>query len=53
MVNNLDQEKTKLDSDVKQVFNDYLEDERKFHYNNIQTEIYDAFSRGLATKQSS
>lgn len=35
IVMNLDQEKSKLDSDVKQVFNDYLEDERKFHYNNI------------------
>ena len=31
----LDQEKEKLDSDVKTVFDDYREDERKFHYNNI------------------
>ena len=31
----LDQEKEKLDSDVKQVFNDYTEDERKYHQNNI------------------
>jgi len=35
IVMNLDQEKEKLDSDVKTVFDDYREDERKFHYNNI------------------
>ena len=50
MVNNLDQEKTKLYSDVKQVFNDYFEDERKFHYNNIQTEIYDAFLKRIGNE---
>ena len=40
---NLDQEKEKMESDVNTVFNDYREDERKYHQNNIQTEIYDAF----------
>ena len=32
-----------MESDVNTVFNDYREDERKYHQNNIQTEIYDAF----------
>ena len=35
IVMNLDQEKGKMDGDVKAVFTDYLEDERKYHYNNI------------------
>jgi len=35
IVMNLDQEKGKMESDVKGVFNDYREDERKYHYNNI------------------
>jgi intraflagellar transport protein 81 len=35
VVVSLDQEKEKLDKDVKQVFDDYKDDERKYHYNNI------------------
>ncbi len=37
IVMNLDQEKERTENDVKQVFTDYREDERKYHYNNIQT----------------
>lgn len=35
VVTNLDQEKERMDSDISTVFKDYVEDERKFHYNNI------------------
>ena len=50
IVMNLDAEMGKMDSDVKQVFNDYRDDERKYHYNNIQTEIYDAFLKRIANE---
>ena len=50
IVMNLDQEKGKLDQDVKDVFKDYMEDERKYHYNNIQTEIYDAFLKRIGNE---
>lgn len=50
IVMNLDQEKGKMDSDVKQVFNDYLADEQKYHHNNIQTEIYDAFLKRIGNE---
>lgn len=50
VVMNLDQEKEKLDTDVKAVFTDYREDERKYHYNNIQTEIYDAFLKRIGNE---
>jgi len=50
IVMNLDQEKEKLDSDVKTVFDDYREDERKFHYNNIQSEIYEAFLKRIGNE---
>jgi len=35
---------------VRTVFNDYREDERRFHYNNIQTEIYDAFLKRIGNE---
>jgi hypothetical protein len=50
IANNLDQEKEKIDSDIKNTFNDYIADERKFHYNNIQTEIYDAFLKRIGNE---
>lgn len=50
VVMQLDQEKGKMDSDVKTVFNDYVEDERKYHQNNIQTEIYDAFLKRIGNE---
>ena len=46
----LDQEKGTLDSDVKQTFSDYRDDERKYHFNNIQTEIYDAFLKRIGNE---
>ena len=48
----LDAEKEKLDSDIKQGFNDYVEDERKYHWNNIQVEIYEAFQKRIKNEQS-
>ena len=51
VVMNLDQEKEKLDKDVKTVFDDYREDERKFHHNNIQSEIYEAFLKRIGNEQ--
>ena len=50
IVMNLDQEKEKMESDVNTVFNDYREDERKYHQNNIQTEIYDAFLQRISNE---
>lgn len=44
---NLDQEKEKLDKDVKQTFDDYRDDEKKYHQNNIQSEIYEAFLKRI------
>lgn len=35
VVNKLDQEKGRMDADIKQVFTDYRNDEKKFHQNNI------------------
>ena len=40
---NLDHEKNKLDEDVKAMFEEYRQEETKYHYHNIQSEIYDAF----------
>jgi len=50
IVLNLDQSKDKMDSEVKQTYNDYKDDERKYHYNNIQTEIFDAFLKRIANE---
>ena len=47
VVNKLDQEKGRMEGDIKQVFNDYRNDERKYHQNNIQNEIYDAFIKRI------
>ena len=35
VVNKLDQEKERMDSDIKSVFNEYKENERRYHFNNI------------------
>lgn len=47
VVNKLDQEKERMDSDIKTVFNDYKNDERRFHFNNIQTEIYEVYLKRI------
>lgn len=50
VVDKLDNEKDRMDSELKQVYNDYKDDERKYHYNNIQTEIYDAFLKRIGNE---
>jgi len=50
IVMNIEQAKEKSESEVKQTFNDYRDDERKFHFNNIQTEIYDAFLKRIGNE---
>lgn len=50
VVNQLDTEKEKMDKEVKSTFNDYREDEKKYHQNNIQTEIYDAFLKRIGNE---
>ena len=50
IVMHLDQEKGKMDSEVKTTFHDYRDDERKYHHNNIQTEIYDAFLKRIGNE---
>lgn len=50
IVDKLDNEKDRMDSELKQVYNDYKDDERKYHYNNIQTEIYDAFLKRIGNE---
>ena len=52
VVMNLDQEKERIEGDVQQVFNDYRDDERKYHSNNIQGEIFDAFMKRIANEAS-
>ena len=50
VVSNLDQEKNKLEDEVKNLFDDYKQEETKFHYNNIQNEIYDAFLKRIGNE---
>ena len=46
----LDTEKEKMGKEVKSTFNDYRKDEKQFHQNNIQTEIYDAFLKRIGNE---
>lgn len=39
-----------MEKDVKSTFIDYREDEKKYHQNNIQTEIYDAFLKRIGNE---
>ncbi len=50
IVQNLDQEKFKLEQEVKQLFEEYKGEESKYHCNNIQTEIYDAFLKRIGNE---
>ena len=50
VVQNLDQEKNKLEEEVKTLFEDYKQEETKFHHNNIQNEIYDAFLKRIGNE---
>jgi uncharacterized protein YpmS len=46
----LDTEKEKMGKEVKSTFNDYRKDEKQYHQNNIQTEIYDAFLKRIGNE---
>eukprot|EP00347_Sterkiella_histriomuscorum_P000891 403374126 len=50
VVQNLDQEKNKLEDEVKTLFEDYKQEETRFHHNNIQNEIYDAFLKRIGNE---
>lgn len=50
VVQNLDQEKNKLEEEVKHLYNDYKTEESKFHSANIQNEIFDAFQKRIANE---
>ena len=47
---NLDQEKVRLEEDVKALFDEYKSEETKFHHHNIQSEIYDAFLKRIGNE---
>jgi len=47
IANNLDQGKTRLEEEVKTLFEEYRQEETRFHWNNIQSEIYDAFLKRI------
>ena len=47
VVSQLGQEKGTLDKDVKSIYDGYREDERKYHFQNIQNEIHDAFLKRI------
>ena len=47
MVEQLNSEKEGLEKDVKSTFDAYREDERKYHFQNIQNEIHDAFLKRI------
>lgn len=50
VVQNLDQEKNKLEEEVKTLFEEYKQEETRFHHNNIQNEIYDAFLKRIGNE---
>jgi DNA repair exonuclease SbcCD ATPase subunit len=47
VANKLDQEKERMDSDIKSVYNEYRDNERRYHFNNIQTEIYEVYLKRI------
>lgn len=36
-----------MDTDIKSVFNEYRDNERRYHFNNIQTEIYEVYLKRI------
>jgi hypothetical protein len=50
VVQNLDSEKNKLEEEVKQLFEEYKTEESRYHSNNIQNEIYDAFLKRIGNE---
>jgi len=47
---NLDQEKERLDKDMGHNLTEYKDSESKFHQNNIQADIYEAFQKRLSNE---
>ena len=47
---NLDQEKERLDKEMGHSLSEYKESEGKFHANNIQADIYEAFQKRLSNE---
>ena len=47
---NLDQEKNRLDEEVKDLFDGYKTEETRYHSNNIQNEIYDAILKRVGNE---
>ena len=39
-----------MDEEVKTLFDDYKQEETRFHSNNIQNEIYDAFLKRIGNE---
>lgn len=52
VVQNLDQEKNKLEEEVKSLFEDYKQEETRYHHNNIQNEIFDAFQKRISNESN-
>ena len=50
VVQNLDQEKNKLEEEVKSLFEDYKQEETRYHHNNIQNEIFEAFQKRISNE---
>ena len=50
VVQNLDGEKNKLEEEVKQLFEEYKGEESRYHSNNIQNEIYEAFLKRIGNE---
>lgn len=46
-VSNLDQEKNRLEEDTTQLFGEYKNHETKFHMQNIQADIQEAFQKRI------
>jgi uncharacterized protein (UPF0335 family) len=49
-VMNLDSEKSKLDTDVSKMHEEYKSDETKYHKCNIDGQIYDAYLKRLSSE---
>ena len=50
VVSNLDQEKNKLEEEVKALFDEYKQEESRYHFHHIQNEIYDAFLKRIGNE---
>lgn len=48
---NLEGAKSKMDEDIQKKWEEYKQEETKYHYNNIQSEIYNALQNRLNAEQ--